>query len=180
MIGNQNENKILTKLQTSGRLKGGVNESRRQAALDNERCYSLGEVFESVGVSIGLPPALLAAIASRESACGAGLDENGMGDNGHAFGIMQIDRRYNPSINGYPDPKSRAHILQAANKLKSFLFSVSKKHPDWAAEWQLRGAIAAYNFGVLNVDSQNAIDQGTTDNDYSSDTWERARYFSGL
>ena len=180
MIGNQAENKILAKLQTNGRLKGGANESRHQASLDNERCYSLSEVFESVGIATGLPPALLAAISSRESACGEGLDENGIGDNGHAFGIMQIDRRYSQSIDGYPDPKSRAHILQAANKIKSFLFAVTKRHPDWSAEWQLRGAVAAYNFGVFNVDSQIGIDTGTTGGDYSSDVWERARYYADL
>lgn len=187
MIGTPEQNAIINKIQTigmsektAGRLAySGVPASRYFAQIDEGRAEDLVSEFEAIGSSIGIPPALLAAIASRESRIGKALCPNGYGDHGNAFGIMQIDKRQNTYIAGYPDPKSQSHIGQAAHKLKGFLAIVSSAHPDWEPEWQLRGAVAAYNFGTNNVHTKDGIDIGTTGNDYSSDVWERARYFAG-
>ena len=38
---------------------------------------------------------------------------------------------------------------------------VKEKHPDWSEGWQLRGAVAAYNFGANNVQTKAGIDKGS-------------------
>lgn len=193
MIGDSTSNAILNKVQTSGMSKqtagnlsnsghliySGVDASRKFAEFDFDRVMALKSVFEPVGNSLGISPALLAAIASRESRCGKLLDKNGFGDGGHAFGIMQIDVTKNTSVI-IGDPASESHILQAAHKIKSNLWQVSKDHPLWSLASQWRGAIAAYNCGPGNIKTIEHMDEGTTHNDYSADVWERARFYAGL
>ena len=79
---------------------------------------------------------------------------------------------------------------------------VKQKFPSWPADRQLQGefrkatlsfrmglntkqciypvhatgAVAAYNFGVKNVQSWDGLDRGTTGNDYSNDVMARAQY----
>lgn len=186
MIGDINSNAILFKYSPKGmgRLTAdhltysGVQASRTFAQQDEGRVDALKTAFENIGTALAIPPALLAAIASRESRCGKLLDKEGYGDNGHAFGIMQIDNRCN-TVLGLPNPESSMHITQAAHKLKSFWWQVSKDHPDWPGEYQLLGAVAAYNFGPGNVKTMEGIDQGTTHNDYANDVWARAQYYTG-
>ena len=187
MIGDPQSNKILSMIETVGMgaetagnwYHQGVEGSYQAAKKDLDAALALNDVFTNIGTSVGVPPALLAAIASRESGIGRMLDANGCGDGGNAFGICQIDKRFNTVV-GQPDPKSQAHILQAANHLKSFLYTVSQDHPNWAAPMQLRGAVAAYNMGAKNVQSISGMDEGSTSNDYSADVWERARFFAGF
>jgi len=119
-----------------------------------------------------VPPALLAAIASRESRAGSALDSRGFGDHGNGFGLMQVDKRYHSPKGG---PFSAGHIDQAAGILKSYLNQVKANHPSWPPEQQLRGAVAAYNSGVSNVRTIKNMDVGTTGNDYSNDVWARAQ-----
>src|SRR5262249_32033639 len=125
----------------------------------------------------GLPPALLAAIASRESRGGAALDKDGWGDQHNAFGIMQVDKRSH-KIEGGNDPASVAHITQATGILHSNFDQIRKKHSDWTPERQLQGAVVAYNSGVGNVQTLDGMDQGTTGDDYSNDVWARAQYYA--
>jgi hypothetical protein len=187
MIGDTTSNAILNKIQTSGMSRAtagnlsyaGVEASRKFAQVDLDRALVLKDKFENIGNALGIPPALLAAIASRESRCGKVLDKNGYGDSGHAFGIMQIDSRAN-TILGKDDPASSVHVDQAAHLVKSSLWKVAHDHPNWPAASQLRGAVAAYNCGAGNIRTIEHMDDGTTGNDYSSDVWERARFYAGL
>ena len=61
---------------------------------------------------------------------------------------------------------------------------VKEKHPDWSEGWQLRGAVAAYNFGAKNVQTKAGIDMGSAstcspcDGNYSWDTMQRARWLA--
>ena len=61
---------------------------------------------------------------------------------------------------------------------------VKEKHPDWSEGWQLRGAVAAYNFGAKNVQTKAGIDKGSAstcspcDGNYSWDTMQRARWLA--
>ena len=41
----------------------------------------------------------------------------------------------------------------------------------------MQGGVAAYNFGVSNVQSIGGMDIGTTGNDYSNDVVARAQWF---
>jgi peptidoglycan hydrolase-like protein with peptidoglycan-binding domain len=174
-------NAILNRYQPSGAsaatarqdgLSGGVAASRRMAANDLPKLRQYADEFAAAGKKHGVPPALLAAIASRESRGGSALDRNGRGDGGNGFGLMQVDRRYHSPAGG---PYSAQHIDQAAGILKGMLNQVKAKHPDWSPEQQLRGAVAAYNSGAGNVQTIAGMDRGTTGNDYSNDVWARAQ-----
>ena len=76
------------------------------------------------------------------------------------------------------------NIDQGTEILASMLTGVKNKHPTWSAAWQLRGAVAAYNFGVDDVDTKEGIDVGSaktcTDctGNYSWDTVNRANWFA--
>jgi peptidoglycan hydrolase-like protein with peptidoglycan-binding domain len=176
-----NPNAILSKYKPTGAsaatarqdgLSAGVGASHKMAHTDLARLKKYEAAFEAAGKKHGVPPALLAAIASRESRGGAALDSQGRGDGGNGFGLMQVDRRFHHPAGG---PYSKEHIDQAAGILKGMLNQVKAKHPDWPAAQQLRGAVAAYNSGVGNVQTLKGMDVGTTGNDYSNDVWARAQ-----
>jgi len=136
-------------------------------------------IFKSVGSALNFPPEILAAIAWRESCFGSTLDSKGYGDHGNGYGIMQVDRRSHMLV-GAPD--SIEHITQAAHVLNDMRNAVSRKHPDWTKNDQLRGAIAAYNAGPGNINTVAHMDEGTTENNYSADVLNKSRllkkYFS--
>ena len=108
-------------------LSAGSAASQQMAKTDLARVMAIADRFRKVGDKFNLPPALLAAIASRESRCGNALVQ-GFGDGGNAFGIMQIDKGFHniPSDN---DPASTAHIEQATQILAGFLQQVAANHP---------------------------------------------------
>jgi len=159
------------------RLTPGPDSSRTMAETDLRRIMALKERFNVAAALTGLPPAILAAIASRESRCGNVLQEDGTGDGGNAFGIMQVDRRFH-TIAGQPDPKSQAHINQASGILKDGLDAMVRKFPAEAPARQLQAAVAAYNCGTRSVTSLETVDIATTGRDYSNDVWERARFYA--
>lgn len=183
----RNPNAILSQIETTGasaatarqdgHRQGGVESSERMAQRDFNALKQYAQIFVDVGAETGLPPALLAAIASRESRGGAALDRNGYGDHGNGFGLMQVDKRYHELAGS---ARSREHIEQAAGILKRYFEQVKAKFPRWSEAQQLRGAVAAYNFGVDDVRSLERLDIGSTGNDYSADVWARARYYAGL
>jgi hypothetical protein len=162
-------------------LSAGPKASEKMAMTDLPQLKKYKESFESVAAEYGLPPALLAAVASRESRGGAALDSTGHGDHGNGFGLMQVDHRYHTTRGG---PYSAEHIRQATGILKEMHDAVKKKHPKWPAVQHLRGALVAYNSGVRNVQSINGMDDGTTGDDYSTDVWARAQalapHFGGV
>lgn len=177
---------LLARLKTSGASAAtasqdghgrGVEASRKMAATDRDRIEDISRTVYDAAESSDIPACLIAAIISRESRGGAALAPDGTGDRGHGWGFMQVDRRYHEPV-GAPD--SLEHLQQATGILVRYISEVSAKHPDWLPEWQLRGAIAAYNFGVSNVRTQEGIDRGTTGDDYSADVWERARYYQDV
>ncbi|HLL55984.1 MAG TPA: peptidoglycan-binding protein [Myxococcaceae bacterium] len=180
--GPSNPNAILGRLQTTGASnrtagqdgirQGGVAASRQMAMTDLPRLQQYRSDIESVARQHDLPPALLAAIISRESRGGAALDANGRGDGGRGYGLMQVDRGTAAGVGG---PRSRENIEQGARILRDKLGEVRRAHPDWTPEQQLRGAVAAYNMGARNVQTLGGMDRGTTGDDYSADVWARAQ-----
>ncbi len=158
-------------------LTPGVEASQHLAKADLERVKKLAVRFQSAAAKFELPGALLAAIASRESHCGAAL-KDGWGDRGNAFGILQIDRRSH-DLDGLPDPESEAHIEEAAAIVNENLQRVAELHPDWEDEFILKGAAVAYNAGTINVRTKEKMDIGTTGNDYAADVIARAQYYMG-
>jgi len=85
-----------------------------------------------------------------------------------------VDKRHHTPQGG---PRSDENILQGANILKKSIDGVKKKHPDWSEKDQLQGGIAAYNFGVKNVQTVSGIDKGTTGGNYSQDILKRADFY---
>ncbi len=164
--------------QTAGQdnLLPGIQASRQMAETDLSRVKAIADTFCTAASKFGVPAAVLAAIASRESRCGNVL-LNGWGDNGNAFGVMQVDKRYHQP-EGLTEPTSLEHIEQATGILASYLEEVEKKHPDWEDPFILKGAAVAYNSGVSNVRTKTGMDIGTTGNDYGSDVMARAQYYA--
>ena len=113
-------------------LPAGADASRTMAKTDLGRVTALKDRFNAAAALTGLPPALLGAIASRESRCGNILASDGTGDFGNGFGVMQVDKRSH-TIAGLPDPKSQAHINQASGILKDALAAMIHEVPDSAA-----------------------------------------------
>ncbi len=180
-------NAILNNLQTTGasaetagqdRAPAGVAGSHQMAETDRARLERYRDVFQQVGAQTGLPPALLAAIASRESRGGAALREDGSARyDPNGYGLMQIDRLHNPGlIRG--GPYSVEHVAPAAGLLQRNLQEIRAAHPEWTPAEQLRGAVAAYNVGTDDVRTLGRMDVGTTGNDYSADVWARAQYLA--
>lgn len=153
-------------------LSAGICASHKMALADLPRLRQHQAAFEAAALKHGLPPALLAAIASRESRGGALLDSNGLINGGESFGLMQLDSRHHSSRGGAHSPE---HIHQVASILERLLKEVKAKHPGWPAEQQLRGAVVAYDAGVDNVRAIKDMDRGTTAEDYSNDVWARAQ-----
>jgi soluble lytic murein transglycosylase-like protein len=158
-------------------LSAGVQSSQKMAQTDLQRIKTISDRFGAAANEFGLPAALLAAIASRESRGGNILDSQGWGDHGNAFGIMQVDKRYH-TIEGIPDPKSVPHLEQATGILVDNLQQVQAKHPDWEDAYLLKGAVVAYNAGVQTVQTKAGMDIGTTGDDYGSDVIARAQYYA--
>jgi len=179
-------NQALAKAATTGAsavtarqdgLLAGIAASEQMAKTDLARVKAIANRFQTVGAKFNLPPAVLAAIASRESRCGAALTTQGLGDGDNAFGIMQIDKRFH-AIPNDNDPIGTAHIEQAAQILVDFLHQVTANHPGWEDEYLLKGATAAYNAGVGNIQTKSGMDIGTTGNDYGSDVMARAQFYT--
>jgi uncharacterized protein YgiM (DUF1202 family) len=161
-------------------LPPGVQSSHQMAQTDLSRVKAISDRLCGAANKFGVPGAVLAAIASRESRCGNCLT-NGWGDyhggQGYGFGIMQVDKRYH-TVEGLPDPKSLEHIEQATGIFVNCLKQVQQKHPDWEERYVIKGAAVAYNAGLDTVQTKAGMDIGTTGNDYGSDVMARAQYYA--
>jgi len=168
-----------TKQDGSSYTDYGVKASTRMAGADESRVSKYADYFKQAGKKYGVPPALLAAIASRETRGRNILD----GDGGKGVGIMQVDIRSFPKKtqqikSAVPSEQVKLGIEFGAEILSQNLKAVKAKHPSWSPEWQLRGAVAAYNFGTDDVQTKAGLDKGSTGDDYSADVWERAKYYA--
>ncbi|KAM7009710.1 SPbeta prophage-derived uncharacterized transglycosylase YomI-like [Tautogolabrus adspersus] len=155
----------------------GVRASETMAETDAGRMEKFRSIINRVGAEKGIAPALIAAIISRESRAGNAL-ENGWGDFGKAWGLMQVD----VTPNGGNHKKegawdSEEHLSQATGILVYFLQRISTKFPHWSPEQKLKGGIAAYNMGDGNVHSYENVDAHTTGKDYSNDVVARAKWY---
>lgn len=152
-----------------------VQASETMAQTDRKRVMPHKAKFEEAAKQFALPPALLAAIASRESRGGAVLKADGTGDAGHAFGIMQVDNR-TAQAKSDGGPAGQPHIDQATGILKDKLEAVKRKFPDLSEVEQLQTAVSRYNGGAGKPAPDS--DKGTTGGDYMNDVWARARFYA--
>jgi LysM repeat protein len=177
-------NSILNEFESSGasaktakqdKLPAGVGSSEKMAAFDRKRVMSHKDKFILAANKFSLPPALLAAIASRESRGGAVL-KNGFGDGGHGFGIMQVDNRNQFKVQQDGGPAGQPHINQATGILANKLAAVKKQFSGLSAVEQLQMAVSRYNGGTGKQPPNS--DAGTTGGDYMNDVWARARFYA--
>jgi len=159
-------------------LPPGVDSSHKMAEADLARVLQIADVLRAVGAAVDVPAAVIAGLASRESRCGAVLDPKGFGDQGNAFGILQVDKRFHRLLGVDEGPRSRAHLEQAVGILVAFRDQMQTRHADWEDEFILKGAAVAYNSGVGNVQTKAGMDQGTTGDDYGSDVIARAQFYA--
>jgi len=157
-------------------LPGGVASSETMARTDRNRVMAHKEKFKIAAALHSLPPALLAAIASRESRGGAVLDHNGFGDHGHGFGIMQVDDRNPFPVAREGGPAGQPHLNQAAQILANKLETVGQSFPQLSDVERLEMAVSRYNGGAGRKPPNS--DQGTTGGDYMNDVWARARFYA--
>ena len=177
-------NAILDQFESSGasaktakqdKLPGGVGSSEKMADFDRKRVMAHKDKFILAANQFSLPPALLAAIASRESRGGAVL-KNGFGDGGHGFGLMQVDNRNPFKVQQDGGPAGQPHINQATGILANKLASVKKQFSALPDVEQLQMAVSRYNGGAGKQPPNS--DAGTTGGDYMNDVWARARFYA--
>ena len=163
---------------SDGLPMGGVKASETMAETDWSRIQSFIDRIYVAAAKFDVPPAIIAALASRESRAGAALASDGTGDNGHAFGILQVDRRSWTQSGSGGDPTSQEHINQGTQIYAKSRSSVQQSHPTWADEYLLQGGAVGYNAGPSNVQSIAGMDRGTAHNDYGSDVVARACFYA--
>jgi len=153
----------------------GVQASEAMAETDRTRVIRHKAKFQEAARKFNLPPALLAAIASRESR-GGNILKNGFGDNGHGFGLMQVDDGNPFAVAKEGGPTGQPHINQATGILREKLTAVKAKFPDLSESEQLQTAVSRYNGGRGKPAPDS--DEGTTGADYMNDVWARARFYA--
>jgi LysM repeat protein len=154
----------------------GVQASEAMAQTDRKRVMQHQAKFEEAARRFNAPPALLAAIASRESRGGAVLDGRGFGDHGRGFGIMQVDIGNPFPVIQDGGPGGQPHINQATQILKDKLQAAKHRFPELSDVEQWQAAVSRYNGGA-GLAPPNS-DKGTTGGDYMNDVWARARFYA--
>ncbi len=159
------------------RLPAGQASSVKMATNDEDRILFYKANFEQASDRFGIPAAILAAIASRETRGGSQLGTDGYSIYGgnEGFGLMQVDAGHHSPTGG---PGSLAHIEQAASILVGFRDYLRNKHPDWSEPQLLKASLSAYNCGPGRINSVEYMDSYTTGGDYANDTWVRAQYYA--
>jgi len=107
------------------------------------RVRPLWPLFVAAGELHGVAPALLAAIADRETRCGKALGADLTGDNGHGRGLMQVDDRSHAdwlAAHDWRDPGT--NIEHGASIYAAALGFLQGDEP---------AAVAAYNAGAGHV-----------------------------
>jgi len=168
----------LNSLSPKGQASGGVAASRADAKHDlpylekHRTCYQQAADRNCIQASV------IAALASRESRGGSLLERTGgYGDGGRAWGILQCDLHSSGLDCKSCDWDSCCHInMMVKSLLVPYINQVKSKHPSWSSAQALQGGVAAYNFGVSNVQSWGGLDIGSTHNDYSNDVMARAQW----
>ncbi|KAM4603878.1 lysozyme g-like [Polymixia lowei] len=158
-----------------GRSSSGVSASREMAGSDLQYVNQHRDKIISAAKKQGVDPAVVAGIISRETrgGRGAGLN-NGWGDHGNAFGLMQVDKNWHTPRGAWD---SEEHISQGIEIFKGSYSDIGRKFPQWNSDQKLKGALAAYNMGAGSVDSYEGVDARTTGRDYANDVTARSQFF---
>jgi Transglycosylase SLT domain len=161
-------------------------KSELQIELQRLRADGLVGKLAEQAAAQGLPPALLVAIASRETNC-----VNRLGDwqNGeaHGVGIVQIDIQHAAARQARDDGSWRTNpeplIALGAELLADNLHQAQQAFPEAGADEQMKIAASGYNCGmgaaILGARKGDS-DQRTTGRDYGADVMARMKVFAEL
>ncbi|RUS83812.1 hypothetical protein EGW08_008424, partial [Elysia chlorotica] len=142
----------------------GVAASEREVRYDLPELDKRRTCYQQVADENCIQASVIAALASRESRGGKLLySTGGYGDGGRAWGILQCDTLASGMNCKACDWDSCCHIrMMVSQLLVPNIDAVS--------------GVAAYNFGVSNVQTWGGLDKGSADDDYSNDVMARAKY----
>nr|XP_033465347.1 butyrophilin subfamily 3 member A3-like isoform X2 [Epinephelus lanceolatus] len=155
----------------------GVKASQRLAERDLQEMLKYKETISNVGNKLGVHPALIAAIISRQSQAGTSLRPDGYGKSDHnCFGLMQINKHYH-AVKG--NAFSVDHVDQGVTYFIQLIKTMQRTKPDWSKEQQLKGALACYISGEERVIplSYDEVDSVTPYGDFANDVVARAQWF---
>jgi hypothetical protein len=161
-------------------------KSELQIELQRLRASGLDGKLTEQAEAHGLPPALLFAIASRETNC-----VNRLGDwqNGeaHGVGIVQIDIQHAAARQARDDGSWRTNpqplIALGAQLLADNLRQARQAFPGAGADQHFKIAASGYNCGMgaaIAGARKGDSDQCTTGHDYGADVMARMKGFAEL
>lgn len=149
----ENDPEVQAALKTAGADQAGI-----------DRAIAAWDTIVAAANAAGIDPALLGAIALRETDFRNIDQPNGLGR-----GVFQIDLGAHPNVTA-----AQAHDLTfaanyAANLLAHNMATLASRFPNFTHNQLLQATAASYNFGIGNISGNPAtIDQGTTGNNYGS------------
>lgn len=156
-----------------------------------DRLARYATAFAAAGAQFGIDPYLLAAVCDRESLGGEALTPKGpggLGDNGHAHGLMAIDdRSWAQWLATHPWWEPECNISKGAEILAA---NVARFEVGFFYD-ALFAAVAAYNAGPGNVraalahapkglpplELRRVIDSRTAHGNYATDCFHRWESF---
>uniref|UniRef100_UPI0037E99E92 uncharacterized protein isoform X2 n=1 Tax=Semicossyphus pulcher TaxID=241346 RepID=UPI0037E99E92 len=155
----------------------GIEASHELAGRDLTELQKYKEIIHTVGKKHHVPPALIAAIISRQSQAGTNLLNSGFGKiDPNCFGLMQINKIYHPVTGG---AFSREHVDQGVAYL-CLLTEKMEKKKGWSKEQHLKGALASYIAGEdkVNNSKYDDVDSVTPHGDFANDVIARWQWFT--
>ncbi|XP_071400436.1 lysozyme g-like [Centroberyx affinis] len=136
------------------------------------------ETITRVGDKLGVHPALIAAIISRQSRAGKMLRTDGYGQyDPNCYGLMQVNKAYH-AVKG--DPFTEEHVDEGTTVLIQAIKTMCRMKPQWSKEQQLKGGLAAYIAGPERVTDlpYEELDRRTPFADFANDVVARAQWFA--
>jgi RHS repeat-associated protein len=128
-----------------------------------DRANQMWDTIENAADSHNIDPAMLAAIAVRET----GVRNIPQRGGGMGRGIFQIDLGAHPNVTEAQAYNPTFAANYAANLLDSNMNTLAAAHPNLNPAQLLQATAASYNFGTKNISGNpNTIDVGTTGNNY--------------
>nr|XP_046236094.1 butyrophilin subfamily 3 member A2-like isoform X2 [Scatophagus argus]XP_046236095.1 butyrophilin subfamily 3 member A2-like isoform X2 [Scatophagus argus] len=155
----------------------GKEASYELARRDWDELLKYKMQIRNVGTKLGVQPALIAAIISRQSQAGINLNTTGYGQTDpNCFGLMQINKHYHAVKGG---AFSEEHVDQGVTYLIQLIKTMRRTKRDWSKEQQLKAALACYIAGEDKVIPlrYEELDSVTVNGDFSNDVVARAQWF---
>ncbi|XP_037614891.1 uncharacterized protein LOC119481763 isoform X3 [Sebastes umbrosus] len=156
----------------------GVEASNRLAERDLKKMLDYKDTIISQGQSLGVAPALIAAIISRQSHAGTLLKVDGFGQSdNNCFGLMQINKNYH-AVKG--TAFSKEHVDEGVTIFIQQVKTMRRDKKNWNKEQQLKGALACYIAGDDRVRhlAYEDLDSVTPNEDFANDVVARAQWFA--